>query len=270
MKKIILYRYHENLEFCIDRLAFIRGLNPGVPVYGLYGGPDKDCKRFATALSSFLDDNYCIRNKSGFWKWGNSDLAFRLWYQDFGYQLDFDSVVVLEWDLILFEPIEKLYAHIQPGQVGMTGLTPLSKVEKKWFWTRDPEQRQKWLQLLDYVSRHHHYDQAPYASLCPGVIMPKAFLEAYNTIEIPELAHDELRLPLFAQVLGFELADLGFFKKWFSAREWRRFNCNNLPISDQIISKELSKDDGRRAFHPYRELISERFPQFMQNRVLSL
>ncbi|MFO7977560.1 MAG: hypothetical protein R6U64_02770 [Bacteroidales bacterium] len=266
MKRIILYRYHENLALCIDRLTLIRGLNPGVPVYGLYGGPDHECEKFSTPLSHLLDGIYCIRNKSGYWKWGNSDLAFRLWYQDYGHRLDFDSVIVLEWDLVLFEPIEKLYAHIQPGQVGMTGLTPLSNVEKKWFWTRDPSRREEWLKLLEHVTRYHHYDQAPYASLCPGVIMPKAFLEAYNAIEIPELAHDELRLPLYAQVLGFELADLGFYKKWFSAQEWSLFNCNDLPISAAIIEKELAKSNGRKVFHPFREMISERFSNLIPSR----
>lgn len=265
MKRIILYRYHENVDFSIDRLTVIKKLNPEVPVYGLYGGDENEFDKYEAALASFFEDHYCIRSKPGFWKWGNSDLAYRLWYKDMGHLIDFDSVVVIEWDLVFLEPIEKIYSHVMPGQLGMTGLTPLSKVEKKWFWTRDPAQRQNWLNLLEFVKHHYNYQDSPYASLCPGVILPKQFLEQFSKLEVPELGHDELRLPLFAQVLGYELVDLGFSRKWFSASENQYFNCNDIDILPATIEKEYSKRKGRRVFHPFRDYVTNVFPEFYRN-----
>ncbi|MFW6227205.1 MAG: hypothetical protein ACOC31_03790 [Bacteroidota bacterium] len=260
MKSIILFRYHNSPEFCKDRLEFIRKLNPEVPIYGLFGGEEDEFEFYHEELQQFFNQNYCIKNKSAQWKWQHSDLAYRMWFKDLGCNIEFDSVIVLEWDLVFFEPIGKIYEFVQQDQVGLAGLVPLKEIEKKWFWTRNPEQRKNWLKLLDYVETQLDYSESPFASLCPGVMLPKRFLEKYSQIEVPELCHDELRIPLFAQALGFELTDLGFFKKWFSKNEWKYFNCNNHNIDQEIIQKELAKTKGRKVFHPFREEIKTSFP----------
>lgn len=260
VKRIILFRYHNNLELCKDRLEFFRRLNPDISIYGLYGGKEDEFELYHEKLQKYFEHNYCIKNKPAQWKWQHSDLVYRLWYNDVGCQIAFDSVIVLEWDLVFFEPVENIYGFVDKHQVGLTGLIPLHKIEKKWFWTRDPQQRKNWQKLLDYVKDQWQYSASPFASLCPGVILPKSFLEKYNQIEVPELCHDELRIPLFAQALGYSLTDLGFFKKWFSKSEWKYFNCNNRYIEQKTIHKELSKEKGRRVFHPFREKIELSFP----------
>jgi len=255
--RIILYRYHNNVDYCIDRLKMIKKYNPDILIYGLYGGEEKHYADFEKDLECFLDGNYCIKNKSQFWKWKNSDLAYRLWYKDYGYKLSFDSLIVLEWDLIMFDSLDNIYKNIKEEQVGLTGLVPLRSIEKEWFWTRDPEQRSYWLELLTLVKNQFGFEGEPYGALCPGVSLPRKFLEAYTVIDPSELCHDELRLPLYAQALGFELVDTGFYKKWFSRKEWKYFNCNNKSITLKIIKRELKKDNGRRTFHPFRVLLSE-------------
>ncbi len=250
--RIILYRYHDNLDFCKDRLSFIKKYNPTTPIYGLFGGKEEDYPLFKSELSAFFNGNYCIKGKSGIWKWKHSDLAFRLWYKEYGKSIEFDSVVVLEWDLLLLDNIDKIYSHVKQNQIALTGLIPLKKIEKEWYWTRIEEHRSSWNELLKFVKEKYNYNAKPFGALCPGVCMPKKFLEAYSDIEVPELCHDELRLPLFSQVLDFELVDTGFYKKWFSKREWKYFNCNDLEISEEIIKKESLKKKGRRVFHPYR------------------
>ena len=71
--------------------------------------------------------------------------------------------------------------------------------------------------------------------------------------QIPELGNDELRLPLFARIFGFPLADTRFYRKWFDADEKRFFNCIGRGIDPGTILSELMKPDGRRVFHPYRK-----------------
>src|SRR5450759_351978 len=82
-----------------------------------------------------------------------------------------------------------------------------------------------------------------------GLCLPKSFLEKYSAIEIPELGNDELRLPLFSQILGFKLYDTGLKKEWFDKKEEEFFNCYKFYISSSSITKELARPSGRRAFH---------------------
>ena len=256
MKRIGLLRYHNQAEMCINRLKLFHHFNPEVPVYGLFGGKEEEFSMYDDQLKDHLAGNYCLRNVSDEWKWRNGDLAFRLWYKDFGCHLDFQMVHILEWDLLMFDSLDSLYSHIPKNGLGVTGLTPLKKIYKKWFWTRNQEQQAEWEELYQFVHDTFSIAEPPFASAGPGLALPKSFLERYTRISVPELSHDELRIPLFAQAFGYPLYNTGFYRKWFSEKEWKYFNCNAFDISWSTIQKELHNKKGRRVFHPYRDLIN--------------
>lgn len=255
-KRIALFRYHNNLQGCKNRLDLFLKINPSIDVYGVYGGKEEEFEIYESGLSAFLKDNFCVRGKEAQWKWLHGDLVFRMWYYEYGKNLDFDFAHILEWDLLYLEPLESLYRHITPDKVAVTGLIELKRIEKKWFWLFDPEQNAKWEKLKAHVAENLGYTGTYFASMAPGLCMPKLFLEKYSSVDVPELAHDELRLPLYAKALGFELFDTGFYKKWFSKREWRFFNCNEFDIKLWRIKWQMKKKNGRRVFHPYRSLIN--------------
>lgn len=221
----------------------------------MFGGKENEFEYYTESLSNFLEHNYCIKDKKDDWKWMNGDLAFREWYIDFGNSIDFDMVHVLEWDLLYLAPIKVLYSHVHEQALGTSGLVPLRKIESEWFWTRDPEQRANWLKLVEHVGSTVGNVAELHGTVAPGLCMPKMFLQKYSEVEIPELVHDELRLPLYAEAFGFELVDTGFYKKWFSKGEYKYFNCNNFDIQLKRIYRHLKKRNGRRAFHPFREII---------------
>ena len=255
MKRLILFRFHKGPIVSKNRLELLRAFNPGIDIFGLYGGEEGNFRDIAKALSQHLVHAYCISGKSQEWKWKHSDLAIRLWYKEYGYRLSFDMLHIVEWDLLLFSSIRQLYGHIPKNGVGLTALTPLENVKSRWGWTYLLEAHKgEWSELLELVTHKFHYDQKPYASLGPGVCLPREFLEEYGSIDIPELCHDEVRLPLFAQILGFRLCDTGFNKKWFDEAEMKVFNCQNQEIETSIIREELSKPSGRRVVHPYRSV----------------
>ena len=79
--------------------------------------------------------------------------------------------------------------------------------------------------------------------------------EEYSKEEVPVLCHDEVRIPIIAQSLGYQLRDTGFFREWFSKKEFQFFNCNGTYISPEVIQRESSKPNGRRVFHPVREIV---------------
>jgi len=245
MKRIVLFRFHKNFTVCENRLRLLRRYNPGIEIFGLYGGAERGFQRAQRQLSPHMDGLYCISGKSEQWKWKNSDLAVRLWYTDCGSRITFDILHVIEWDLLLFESLQKLCQNIPGDGVGLTDLTELRYIEKTWApWTVEEPHRTEWTRLQDYVRHEFNYNQEPYAGSPCGAVLPRTFLEKYRDISVPELCHDELRLPLFSQILGFRLYDTGFYgeESFFS---WDK----EIPAA--AIEVELLKPLGRRVFHPY-------------------
>jgi hypothetical protein len=259
MKHIVLFRYHGHPDRNLELLRFQKFLNPTVSFYGLFGGSEQDFPAVSKALESVLEGNFLIRDRSTEWKWKHSDMAYQLWHREVGHTLDFDAVHVLEWDILYFEPLHRLFPQTRPDTVILTGLTQMANVENKWYWTRDPENREEWIKLLDHFRINFRYDQAPYAALGCGITLPREYLDRLVDEEIPFLSNDELRIPLYAQAFGLRMADSCLCRRWFSRLEDRFWNANRKEISWLTIRWELAKKTGRRAFHPVtRELRAEK------------
>ena len=196
-------------------------------------------------------DDFHVAKEGGRWSWKNGDLALTSWFREVGHENPFDIVHFVEWDLILFESCETLYADMDAAAVGLTALTPVAELEDTWEWVREPR-RAEWQRLLAYARAEWGYDDVPYGCLAVGPCLPRSFLARYAEIDPPEDGNDELRLPLFAQILGFPLADTGFRLRWHDRREDDVFNVGGSEIEPATIRRELAKPDGRRAFHPVR------------------
>jgi hypothetical protein len=136
-------------------------------------------------------------------------------------------------------------------------LTPVSELEHEWTWLRGEEPRRDWESLLACARSEWGYDGVPYGSVGPGTVFSRAFLDAYADIDPPVLAHDELRLPLFAQILGFPVVDTGLRGPWRGEREHPFFNFRGQDIDLAVIRGELAKPDGARAFHPVRKKLDQ-------------
>ena len=254
MKRIILFRFHTDVDVCRNSLRLLKKYNPEVEIFGLFGGQEDDLDIFQKILNPYLESIYCIRGKSLYWKRTHGDLAMKSWYENTGKTLSFDTLYYIEWDLLLFESLEKIYGHIPENGVGLTSLTLLKNIEKEWFWLSSESLRIQWRCLLGFVKDKYGYDQEPFACEFGGACIPRGFLEAYSNAEIPELCHDELRIPLFSQVFNFKFYNTNICKQWFDESEKQFFNCDNKEISLSTITKELAKQSGRRAFHPIRKM----------------
>lgn len=256
MKRIILFRYHHQFERNRELLLFQKYLNPEAEVYGLYGGPKEKYEEACRLFSDALNHNYLLQHKDPDWNWKNSDMSFQVWYNNYGHRLDFDVMHVIEWDLFYFEPLNKLFAHVPENALALTGLIPLSKIEKIWYWTRNPEKRAEWKQLMAFFKKEFSYNLEPFGMLGPGTTLPRSFLEKISDIEIPDLGNDELRIPLLAQAYGFPMYDTGFYCKWFSRSEFRYFNSNSIIVEQKTMEKQLRRKKGRRVFHPCNQCLS--------------
>jgi len=254
MKRIILFRFHKNLKVCENRLNLLKRLNPNAKIFG-YIEEEKRHSSLIQKLSPLFENMYFIKGKKSKWFWKNGDLALRIWYKNFGNNLNFDVLHIVEWDLLLLDSLNNIYKRIPKNGMGLSGLTLLSNVEKRWDWMIEEPSKIQWKKLLLFIKNNFNYEGKNFASLGPGTCLPKKFLEKYSNIYVPELCHDELRLPLFGQVLGFKLYDTGFYRKWFNKKEKKFFNCIDLEIKLSIIKNELVKSSGRRVFHPFRKIL---------------
>lgn len=198
-----------------------------------------------------LDSLHASRDDAG-WNWRHGDLVVADWYRRAGAALAFDVLHLVEWDLLLAAPLSSLYSSVPAGSVGLTALTPTSELEHEWTWLRREDNRREWEALLAHARENWGYDGMPYGSVGPGPVFPRAFLEAYAGVDPPLLSNDELRLPLFAQILGFPLADTRLRGPWRGEREDEFFHFRASEIELETIRAELAKPDGARAFHPVR------------------
>jgi hypothetical protein len=253
-KRIILFRFSRDPLVCRNHVALLRQLNPGVPVCGLFGG-DSGYKRWAFRTGSkrllALDALYSSPH-AGAWNWKNSDLLVAAWYREAGHLFDFEVAHLVEWDLLVLEPLERAYADVPTGAVGLTALTKLSLVEERWRWTQQAADRIEWELLLELVRNRWGYDDVPHACLGPGPCLPRAFLEQYANLDPPALSVDELRYPLFAQILRFPLVATSFRRRWWDEEEDGYFNVGGREIDTRMIVDELANEHGRRVFHPVR------------------
>lgn len=255
MKRIIVFRFHKDPIICKNRIRLLRKYNPDIQIFGLFGGLEKDWGKFQKILKPYLESIYFIQEKTSYQKYTHGDLAIKLWYEKIGKALSFDMLHLIEWDLLLLESLDKIYKHIPKNGVGLTSLTLVKNIEKKWSWLSKESQRNEWCNLLRFVKDRFNYNQEPYACEFAGACLPKKFLEEYSSIEIPGLCHDELRTPLFSQVFNLTLYDTCLCKKWFDESEKEFFNCDSKEINSSTITKELAKSSGRRAFHPFRKVL---------------
>lgn len=253
MKRIILFRFHRNPVVCRNRIQLLRLFNPGIKIFGLFGGDEKNLPEMVKKLGKDLEHIYCISGKSPEWKWRNGDLALRLWYVDYGRDIPFDMLHVVEWDLLILSSISQAYKNIPEGGIGLSGLVTLKGIEGKWPWTSKEPYKGEWHKFHSFLKDKFRYDLEPYASIAGGACFPKLFLDKYSALDIPELCNDELRVALYAQVLGFKLYDTGFYK-WHDMEGEKYFNVEIRNIETRTIKKELNKLDGRRVFHPYRKV----------------
>ncbi len=252
-ERLALFLFHRAWELCADRVRRLRRLNPGMAVHGLFGGSLDDLPAARAGLESELDGLYVLAERDGRWKKTHTDLWVRSWYRDLGHRLSFDVAHVVQWDLLYFDGLAAVYRDVPAEALGLTGLVPLATVADRWDWTASEPLRRGSLELLEIAQRRFGYRGTPQVCLGPGYCLPREFLDAYSAAEPSEAGHDELRLPLFAQLLGFTSCDNGLYPRWFDPRVDALFNADNAEVDPEAVRREVADPWGRRAFHPCRE-----------------
>lgn len=206
MRRAILFRYHKYPAICRNHIALLRRFNPGMPIYGMYGGP------LAAAPVLPVNHNYVLPFASPRFKWQNGDLCARQWFIDVGHRFPFDMLHIVEWDLVILQALAQLFQSIRDG-VAVTDVKTIGSTRSKnWYWIATPERNKDMEALRAHVAKKYgeiFTDDRQVAGIFPAAAMSRAFLERYAEAEPFErrFINDEIRMPLFAQALGMPVHD---------------------------------------------------------------
>jgi hypothetical protein len=256
----VLFWFYRDLPVCENRVELLRRDNPGVAIFGLYGGDVRDAPRFREALTPFLDDFWTFDEpKTSKWKWLHGDLMLAAWYEARGRDLEWDHVFVAQWDMLVLAPVADLLPDLSADDVLLSGVRPVREVEPAWVWSKgghEPEYRA----FLDRVTERFGAVE-PMSCVFVVAALPRHLLDAYRELE-DDTGYIEYRLPTLARAVGLRLVDDERFTAWRPAdasagsptRRQRFLNGSRRPVLLPTILLERARDDGARVFHPYHGL----------------
>lgn len=244
MKRAILFRYHDHMDVCANRIAILRHYNPDMPIWGMYGGNDPSAPRMIG-----LDQDYALPFSNAQFKWEHGDLCIRQWFIDQGHAFDFDMIHVVEWDLILLASIEELFGHIKDG-VAVSNRLLLSQLrDEGWGWITNPKRAAQFEELRAVIATRHGVQLTPetmYAGSFGTAALSRPFLEAFAAEDIPALTHDEIRMPSFATAYGMPVHNTNVTK------DNPFWNCEKRYYSAKDVQGASPR---QRVFHPVKEIL---------------
>lgn len=258
MKLAVLFWFYKDVEVCKNRLELFKRYNPGLKIFGLYGGRKSQAGIYRRILGKYFEDFYITKfsEKRPAWKWINGEKMILGWYLDRGKKLSWDSVIVIQWDMLVLCSIKQQFPKLKKGQLFLSGLRTLdSFIEKRWDWTKlGGRERKNYLKFKDYLRKKYNYTNKLLCSLFILQIFPKQFFRAWSKERDNALGMLEYTLPTFAKIfkIPFYKKDTGVW--WFNKNARRGetpMNARGVQIKKSLIMRELRKRNGFRIFHPY-------------------
>lgn len=257
MNRAILFWFYKEPKLCQNRLELLRQYNPETLIFGLYGGDPALKDQFKMVTARYLDDYYSFDiEKDQNWKWRHGDLLITQWYRERGKGLKWDSIVIVQWDMLVLAPIKKLFEMVTEDQILLSGYEPIGKNDSFSPWISPPARMEAYQKFLFHIEEKYQYQQQPYRCLFVVVVFPRLFLDKYAVIDYPELGFIEYRVPIYAQIFQTPVCISHAFKvSWQEKNPLRRIispRKQQIPLS--IILYHLLNQNGSRIFHPYHDI----------------
>jgi hypothetical protein len=251
----ILFWCYKEPQVCANKLRLLRHYNPTTPIYVLFGGEPAAAPQFQTEFDPFINDFYAFpEEKSPEWKWQRGDRLIARWFIDRGYGLNWDSIAIIQWDMLVFAPVEQLFSHLKKNELLLSGARSVEEVKTWWPWVQPwhPEYR-------DFL---HDNDLAQHEAWCCEFIVavfPRAFLERFAARKNPELGFLEYTIPSLAKSWGFDFCTDHPYTPWWNCdpAEFNRhpydkmLNAIGEECPDRYVLLHLLDPWGLRIFHPY-------------------
>lgn len=250
----ILFWYYRSPALCLRRVRELRRLNPGIPIFGLYGGPVEDYPSYKELFDA-LDDDWCFTEpQDTAWKWRHGDQMLGRWFEARGQLLSWERLVIAQWDLLTCAPLSRYFATLPPDTLYLPGLRPLAPLRMRWWWTRpDTPEGRNFQAFVNHMATRHDYTGPFEACQFLAAALPRTFLAAYARAAPAEPGFLEYKLPAYARALGFTPVDLPELRTaWPGESSTGRIvlTAAKREIDDCDIAAELLRPNGARIFHP--------------------
>lgn len=270
MEPAVLFWFYKKHGVCAQRLRGLREMNPTARIYGLYGGPGPGVEEAGAKLSRYLDDLYVFpEQRSAAWKWRNGDQLIARWYRDRGRYLEWETVFVMQWDMLPLAPLGELFHTLEPGQLLLSGFRPIAEVESWWPWVggKNPLKQKEFESFKEFLSIRFGYEGPLFACLFVVVCFPRSFLQRYSQESIPETGFLEYKIPTLARVFGTPICLDHPYEPWWAANPLtgslpphkRILNGVGKEVPTSVILREFSRPNGARLFHP----VSRKVPPWL-------
>jgi len=266
-----LFWFYKSPELCENRLRLLRRHNPETPIYGLFGGDPAEAPLYQQRLAPWLDDFYVFtEERSPHWKWYHGDRMIVDWYRQRGHELDWDTVFIAQWDMLVFDALSEQFSMLKKDELLLSGLRPVREVDPWWYYVRpNSEERAEYERFVAYMRKHHGYDGPPLCCEFIVACLPRSFMQRYADISEPELGFLEYKIPTYAQIFGTRLClDHPHQPWWGDAPDAdsvpllaRGLNseAHNVPL--RVIEAHRLWPWGRRIFHPVFDLYPMEQPE---------
>jgi hypothetical protein len=271
MKPDVLFWFYKDFETCRERLQRLRKRNEGVRVFALYGGPLLEAEIAQNVLHKWVDDFYVYpQEKNSYWKWKHGDQMITTWYMERGQYLKWETIFIVQWDMLILDSLEKLFLGLQPHEILLSGFRPISTVSSWWPWANPTNS--DLLSFKELLRNKFNYEGELFVCLFIVICLPRVFLEKYVAAGHPEIGFLEYKIPTMAHVFGVPVCNKHNFEPWWRAnpatknvpRRQRILNAVGEEVSLLVILQELMNSDGKRLFHP----VSNILPSWMENQYM--
>lgn len=256
MNLALLYWFYRSPKVTENHLQLLKQTNPSLKIFGLFGGQINHQQTFKKALSPYLEDFYISPFTDSDWKWINGDLMLQDWFDKRGKHLDWDSVSIIQWDTLVFDSLLRLLPDLSPDQIFLSGLRPIdTQVLHNWNWVKPgTKEGQNYTSFMSYVNNNYHFAESPLCCLFIFSVIPRIFFEKFSQVKNKDIGMLEYKIPIYAQIFRtpFYKRDMGVW--WYQADKRLPLNAMSVEIPTSYIKQELSKEKGRRLFHPYSKL----------------
>jgi len=270
MELAILFWCYKEPEMCANRLRLLRHYNPNAPIYVLFGGQPAEAQRFETKFLPHINDFYVFpEEKQPYWKWRYGDVLISRWFTDRGYRLKWDSIIIVQWDMLVFAPLEQLFRHLKKNELLLPGMRPAEEDYASWenreslpfVYTR-PEWPSFYSEYVAFLEEYNLREQDVWCCAFIVTVLPRAFLERYSQRKSPETGFLEYTIPTLAKSWGFDFCTEHPYTPWLKGSPhpyYRMLNTVNADCPDRYVLLHLLDPWGLRIFHPHtRDIRADR------------
>jgi hypothetical protein len=241
-------------------------------VFALFGGMAGDIPAAQAALLGLVDDFYAYPHaKDPKWKWKHGDQLIATWYKERGHQLEWSTIFVMQWDMLIAEPLNSLFAELNPDEILLSGYRSFESVATWWPWAKpkDPDL----IAFKNYLKSNFNYDDKLFACLFIVACLPRKFLQKYAELEHADIGFLEYKIPTLAHIFGTPICKTDRFDPWWAAdpstknvlRSQKWLNAIAQEVSWLAIILKMADDDAKKIFHPIFKIT----PTWLENVALA-